>query len=262
MANITKDKCLVVADAAVSGQVRHWLGNHPLSLVQVSLSHLVSALHHHSAACIIVYLAPGHVELTKQQVMTCKSHFTAIPLILLVAEIEVETIRVCGKIGVDRVLAVADLALLREVVAEIIHQGNAQVCIADFGVKADAYSFILRKSLRYIEQHYLTLMNTSEVADFAGISECTLSREFRKYNLPGPKRLLMYCKIKHATQLMRNEELKIKQIAAMAGFTNAKRFHECFQMVFGCSPGEYRGRLPGPAEMERFWEMQGQPVAE
>jgi AraC family L-rhamnose operon transcriptional activator RhaR/AraC family L-rhamnose operon regulatory protein RhaS len=129
-------------------------------------------------------------------------------------------------------------------------------------VKTDLYSFVLRKSLRYIEQHYLTLMNTSEVADFAGISECTLSREFKKFNLPGPKRLLMYCKIKHATHLMRNEELKIKQIAAMSGFTNVKRFHECFQMVFECSPGEYRGRVPGLAEMDRFWQMQGQPVEE
>jgi transcriptional regulator GlxA family with amidase domain len=75
------------------------------------------------------------------------------------------------------------------------------------------------------------------------VSECTLSREFQKYSLPGPKRMLMYLKVYHSSLLMQNNGLNIREIASLSGFSNDKRMAECFQRVYNMPPGEYRKQM-------------------
>jgi transcriptional regulator GlxA family with amidase domain len=75
-------------------------------------------------------------------------------------------------------------------------------------------------------------MTVKEIADLLEINECTLSREFNKYDLPGPKRILMYLKVHHAVKLMENNGLKRQEVALLSGFSDERRMMECLGRVY------------------------------
>lgn len=97
-----------------------------------------------------------------------------------------------------------------------------------------------KKILLFIESRYLTICNMTDIANYIGVTENTITREFHKYNLCSPKRLLMYFKVKHSIELLRNSDLKIREIANLSGFTNEQRYIECFAKVFHSTPSNYR----------------------
>ncbi|MFX0135732.1 MAG: helix-turn-helix domain-containing protein [Candidatus Hodarchaeota archaeon] len=75
------------------------------------------------------------------------------------------------------------------------------------------------------------------------ISEITLSREFKKYWSIGPKQLLMLFKLKHTTYLMKNPGLSLSEISELVGFSDQRRFNECFHRFLGNSASECRRRV-------------------
>ena len=85
-------------------------------------------------------------------------------------------------------------------------------------------------------------MSTTEIAMQLNIHESTLSREFKKNNITNPKRLLLYFKVGHASNLMKNKGLNLKKIAHQSGFSNEQRFNECFKRLFNETPNVYRNK--------------------
>lgn len=59
------------------------------------------------------------------------------------------------------------------------------ICI---DIEKPGYSPMVREALTIIEQNYLRILNTNEITKILNITECTLSREFNKCHLPGPKK--------------------------------------------------------------------------
>ena len=45
-----------------------------------------------------------------------------------------------------------------------------------------------------------------------------------------------------AGELLKNEALKIQDIAAKTGYSNQRYFASCFKKYYGCTPTEYRMR--------------------
>jgi transcriptional regulator GlxA family with amidase domain len=101
----------------------------------------------------------------------------------------------------------------------------------------------LQKALRFIEDNYLTIFTITDIANYIGVTECTITREFQKNKLCPPKRLLMYFKVMHSEQLLQNTELKVKEIANLSGFTNEQRYIECFKRVYYVSPAGFRSEM-------------------
>ena len=173
-----------------------------------------------------------------------KTDFNQIPIIGVVNQnIKLETIRKSGEIGVNRILEQKNFFSLEDVLNTTISKINSKITLNDFNIDLSSRSKLLLRALKIIEQDYITLMSTAEIAQSLDINESTLSREFSKNHMVNPKRLLLYFKVKHSIKLMRNNGLKIKQIAIYSGFTNEKRFISCFKKIYVITPGEYRSRL-------------------
>ncbi|MBL6448397.1 helix-turn-helix transcriptional regulator [Fulvivirga sp. 29W222] len=171
-----------------------------------------------------------------------KTNLTNLKTIALMVEEDLELVRLCGKHGVDKVLLCSgNQSFTRELVEEISNVLNP-VSLKDLNIEEDSYnsSKIVAKACHLIEHHYLTLKGVSEVADILNINECTLSREFKKQQIINPKKLLMMFKVKHASQLVTQADLSIKEIAQVSGFSSSQHFNNCYKAIYGVNPSSMR----------------------
>jgi len=194
--------------------------------------------------CIIIALSDKNAEQVKSLLYNSKLRYPLIPVIIAVERIEVELIRIVGSMGADKVFANYNSKDLISGVKGVISKYSSKVLLIDFNISIENHPKIIQRALLLIERRYLELMSVQEIAGYIGVSESFLSKEFRKCELTTPKKLLMYFKVRHAVNMMRNYELNIKEIALLSGFTNDKRFNECFRRVYpGYSPYRFKSLL-------------------
>ncbi len=179
----------------------------------------------------------------KLMIIRLKSSFPLIPIIGLVPEDNLELVLKCGQVGIDGVVALERLGRLKSIMNQFYLGSRVRVLLRDFSLDWHPLSDLAKKALRFIEQHYISLVGVNEISAYLDINESTLAREFKKCRLVSPKRLLLYFKISHATNLMLNKGLTIKEIANLSGFSNEKRFSECFRRVFQCTPKAVRREI-------------------
>ena len=193
-------------------------------------------------SCVVYFLsADDDTDLRRLSLL--KGRFKLVPVIVVVPDkVSFDVLFLMGKIGVEKVIGQSDLGSIEKHIKQT-KSANVQIKLSDLEVSTSINSIILKESLKIIEQHYLTLMTIQDVSNQLCISECTLSREFRKANIPTPKRMLVLFKIMHATTLMKNASLNISEISYRSGFSNVKRFIDCFYRVHQTSPSEFRRRM-------------------
>jgi AraC-like DNA-binding protein len=171
-----------------------------------------------------------------------KRGFPDIPCVAVLVPQNMELARHCGAMGIESVLPYHEIDRIGDEITRICALKDNKVDLKNIsiGKESPEFSAIIRESLSIMERDYAKILHTHEVSDLMEITEETLSREFAKYKLPGPKKILMQLKVKHAVKLMRNEGLNIREISSLSGFTDEKRMAECFHRMFGMPPGEYR----------------------
>jgi AraC-like DNA-binding protein len=192
-------------------------------------------------ACIIVHI--GYDDMPESIYFeSFKKKFSHIPCIAVIASPDMELARYCGSIGIDCVLPFEKIHRIKEEIVRICAEKNNKVFIEDLSIDKNnpLYSVMIRESLLIIERDYLKIFNINKIADILEINESTLSREFSKFDLPSPKKILMFLKVKHAIKLMQNKGLNIREISSLSGFTDEKRMVECFHRMFEMTPGKYR----------------------
>ena len=192
--------------------------------------------------CIIIHIDNDENNSKHTYFEQFKKRFSHIPCIAVITSPCMELARYCGSIGIESVLPFEKIHSISEEIVKICTKKNNKVFIEDLSIdKNDPhYSSTIRESLLIMERDYSKILNTNEIADLLEINESTLSREFRKFGLPGPKKILIFLKVNHAIKLMQNKGLNICEIANLSGFSNEKRMAECFHRMFGIPPGEYR----------------------
>lgn len=80
------------------------------------------------------------------------------------------------------------------------------------------------------------------LARVSGTSEAHFARSFKQaFGLP-PHRYLLRCRIERTTELLRETELSITEIAFRSGWTSLGSFGRTFRDVTGDSPGAIRER--------------------
>jgi AraC-like DNA-binding protein len=193
-------------------------------------------------SCVVLHIEPDIPDRTVFE--RFRERFPSIPCIAVLGSQNMEMARYCGAVGVDCVLSDKELSRIGDEITRICTEKNNKTCLQEIGIdKANpTFSPMVRDALVFMEKNHQKILNTNEVADRLEISECTLSREFAKMQLAGPKQILMFLKVHHAIKLMRNIGLNVREISSLSGFTDEKRMAECFHRMFGLPPGEYRQR--------------------
>ena len=169
-----------------------------------------------------------------------KKSFVAIPFVGIVENGDLNLVMQCGKIGVDQVISRTQWHQLPNLITDLKMQLPVKLSVRKASAQSDV---LIEQALQFIQNNYVSLMGTREVADHFGVAESILSRGFKKNFKVGPKRLLMYHKIIHAVNLMYNKGLCIKEVAHLSGFSNERRFNECFHKIFGCAPTVGREKI-------------------
>lgn len=223
--------CLVLIKEELFYKIRPFLDEDKNVIIKQRLSELIQAVRTRRVHCGILYCEKSN-QFDPQWILQFKQKFPHIPLLIILAEKWVETAHEYGRAGIEKALHYSEINRLNEEVTRLIHQHTVKITLKDIGITRLDYSKNLNEALRILERDYLSLMGVKEIADLLEINECTLSREFKKYNLPGPKRILMYLKVHHATKLMENKGLNRQEVALLAGFSDERRMMECMEKVY------------------------------
>ncbi|KAA2215788.1 helix-turn-helix domain-containing protein [Maribacter flavus] len=175
------------------------------------------------------------------EIFELKSTFKNLFVLIVLKEKFFDFARLCGKKGIDKVLHVSELGGIVNVLDQINFQ-RTRITLKDFGIKKSGLSQMAVEGLKIIEKDYIQIKSTQEIANRMRIHESTLIREFKKYDLYSPKKLLMYFKVFHSLKLIELETFSIKEIAYSSGFTNEKRFIECFDRIINMTPGLFQAQ--------------------
>ena len=209
--------------------------------------------------CVIFHIEQ-QVQRILQLITDIKNKFPVIPQLCITAnDVDFELVRYFGELGVEKVMRQSRMSCLRETVEELICQHEIKVSREEFGLADEYTSWILNKTLAKIEKDYTSILSTSELSGYVGVADSTLSREFKKYSLVNPKRLLLYFKISHSIKLMQNQGLTIKDIIRLSGFTSEKRYYDFFSKLLPYSPATCQ-KIIKDSSIEKFWEEVGKAV--
>lgn len=103
-----------------------------------------------------------------------------------------------------------------------------------------ANNFIVRRAVKYIEQHYSEKLTLSSVADSIYVSQWYLSKLLNGCLGISFSKLLNQTRINKAKQMLEDPYLKIHVISELLGFNDITHFSKIFKKLEQVSPNEYR----------------------
>ena len=106
-----------------------------------------------------------------------------------------------------------------------------------------ANSFIVKNAMRYIENHYTERLTLLEVAEQTYVSQWHLSKLLNKHTGHSFSELLNRTRIAKAQELLKEQSLRIGDIAEQVGFLDMAHFSRVFKKIVGMSANEYRNMM-------------------
>ena len=98
----------------------------------------------------------------------------------------------------------------------------------------------LYKAVRYIRANYADKITLSKAADAVGISCSYLSAIFKDEMGQGFTEYVQTVRVEKSREMLRDPQLSIAEVAAMAGFSDQSYFTKIFTRICGVSPAQYR----------------------
>lgn len=93
---------------------------------------------------------------------------------------------------------------------------------------------------QYIERHYCEPITLEQLAVRSGLSATYLSSIYKQMYEVTPTEYVTQLRMIKAKQLMTNQKLRIKDIAAEVGFSDEFYFSRVFKKQEGTSPTKYK----------------------
>lgn len=100
----------------------------------------------------------------------------------------------------------------------------------------------VKKALQFMEEHYGEDITLEDIAKATLIGRSELCRCFKRTLNMSPKEFLLQYRIRQASFLLKNSELRILDVAEMTGFSSPSHFGSYFHKYMGCTPKEYRAK--------------------
>ena len=98
----------------------------------------------------------------------------------------------------------------------------------------------LNKSLKYIEDNYLTVKKLSDVAFSAGVTVNYLCALFKSKTGVSCNRYIKRLKIRYAEKLLLSTDLQIKEISDKCGYLSFSHFMSDFKEILKMTPNGYK----------------------
>lgn len=109
--------------------------------------------------------------------------------------------------------------------------------------KESSHHVVISKAMAYIDQNYSHNISLNDVAESINMSYFYFSRLFKESTGKSFSDYLTEYRIDKSIELMRNEELSIKQISYDIGYNDPNYFSKIFKKLKGLTPTDYRGRM-------------------
>lgn len=93
--------------------------------------------------------------------------------------------------------------------------------------------------LEYINKNYSDDLNLTLLSNIFYISPSHISRLFRKHMGTNTLAYIHEIRIKRAIELLKQEELNIKEVAERVGYENLNNFYKYFKLYTGSTPAAY-----------------------
>ena len=108
----------------------------------------------------------------------------------------------------------------------------------------------MKRSLRYIEEHYMEDISNRDLMDVCHCSESALLRNFRSVTGCPPMQYLLRFRMQKAAELLLTTDMKSCDIGEACGFHDFSYFTRLFRRYSGRTPIAYReaGGLPSNAQ--------------
>jgi AraC-like DNA-binding protein len=99
------------------------------------------------------------------------------------------------------------------------------------------------KVIDYVEEHYRSALEISELARIAGLSESQFRKRFMKLFKISPLKFITRIRVQTAAKLLLSSDAPIADIALKCGFCDQSYLTRQFSSFFGMTPKKYRDRL-------------------
>lgn len=111
--------------------------------------------------------------------------------------------------------------------------------------KKDQYTtkHVIEEIKVYIEENYGSELSLTKIADIFGFNSFYLSNLFKVYTGSNFWEFVNQTRMRKAMELLKEEDLKIYEIAGCVGYQNVNNFTNLFKKYTGTTPGEFRKRL-------------------
>ena len=97
-----------------------------------------------------------------------------------------------------------------------------------------------RRVLEYMDAHFNEQLTLESLARVAGLSAHHFARAFRQSTGEPPHQYLLRRRIERATEMLKQPELPLSEIALAVGFSDHSHFARHFRRLVGMSPGAAR----------------------
>ena len=99
---------------------------------------------------------------------------------------------------------------------------------------------LVLSTVELMENHIADPLTLLHLARLVGVSERQLNRIFKKNLGRSTMAFYRFIRLEKATNLLRNSNLKISEIAEATGFSNQSHLTGLFSEFYGCAPSKYR----------------------
>lgn len=109
--------------------------------------------------------------------------------------------------------------------------------------EATASSFIVRRAVSFMEEHYAEKLTLQDVADHCYVSSWHLSKLLNKYSDKSFYDILNAVRIEQAKKLLADPQCRIGDISEAVGYADTAHFSRVFKKLEGISANEYRNKI-------------------
>ncbi len=99
---------------------------------------------------------------------------------------------------------------------------------------------VLKNIIGFIQQNYTVKISLADIAASGAVGQSKCCRLFAKYIGQTPNLYLMQYRLDKSTELLKNTDMTVTEIAYAVGFNGSSYYAEAFRKWCGKSPTEYR----------------------